>query len=133
MELTISLESLCRLLERLREYEAQVPAVDPDDGSNPTDDLDMDALEDENAEVVAEEIRAAVDDLADDEQLELVALVLVGRGAFDASEWDEALEAAEEEADDVADWLMDQPMAAALLDQGMAAFGLSCSDVGQPG
>ena len=131
MELTISLESLCRIIARAREYEAQVPAVDPDDGSNPTDDTDLDVLEDEANTSVEEELRAAIDDLADDEQQELVALVMVGRGTYDAAEWDEAMELADEEAPDVAEWLLATPMFAAYLDTGMAAFDLSCDGIGQ--
>lgn len=131
MELTISLESLCRIIARAREYEAQVPAVDPDDGSNPTDDAGLDVLDDDANTSVEEELRAAIDDLADDEQQELVALVMVGRGTYDASEWDEAIELADEEAPDVAEWLLATPMFAAYLDTGMAAFDLSCDGIGQ--
>ena len=133
MDLNISLDSLCRILQRLREYEAQVPAVDPDDGSNPTDDANLEVLEDENNTAVEEELRAAIDDLADDEQRELVALMLVGRGTYDAGEWDEAMEAVDEEANDVGEWVMGQPLGAALLETGMAAFDLNCDDGGQPG
>lgn len=131
-EFNISLEDLCRILIRLREYEAQVPEADPDDGSNPSDDRDVAVLDDAANESVEEELRSIVEDLNDDEQRELVALVLVGRGAFDATEWQDALDAAEEEAgDDIATWLMDQPLVAGLLDTGMAAFDLSCDDTGQ--
>jgi len=133
MELTISLDSLCRLLQRLREYEALVPEVDPDEGSNPTDDGGVDVLELEDNSVVEEELRAAVDDLADDEQQELVALVMIGRGTYDASEWDEAMEAADEEAPDVAEWLLATPMVAAFLETGMAAFELNCDGQGRVG
>jgi len=113
MDLSIRLDSLCRIIARLREYEALVPTADPDEGSNPT------------------ELRAAIDDLADDEQQELVALALVGRGAYDVSEWEDALADAEEEAGDVADWVLSTPMAAAYLETGMAAFDLNCDDAGQ--
>lgn len=133
MELTISLDSLCRILQRCREYGAQVPAVDPDDSSNAADDGGMDALEEENATVVEEELRAAIDDLADDEQRELIALAMVGRGTYDATEWDEAIEAADEEAPDVIEWLLATPMIAAYLETGMAAFELNCDSIGRVG
>lgn len=133
MDLEISLESLCRILQRAREYEAQVPADEADDGSNPTDDGVMAVLDDETNDSVEEELRAAVEDLSEDEQRELVALILVGRGTYEVSEWQEAIEMADEEAPDVASWMMDQPMIAALIDAGMAAVELSCDDVGQRG
>jgi hypothetical protein len=138
MELTVSLDILCRVIERAREVEALVPAVDPDDASNPTDDKDMDVLEDENNETAEEELRAVLEDLADDELNETYALALVGRGSYDASEWDEALEAAAEIADDaneqaLIDGLLEMPMLAGYLDAGLAAFDLSCSGIGQIG
>lgn len=133
MELSISLETVCRIIIRAREYEAQVPAVDPDDGSNPTDDGDVEVLEDENNSAVEEELRAIIDDLADDEQQELIALVMVGRGTFDGSEWDEAMETASDEARDAADYLLGVPMLAGFLDAGLAAFDLNCDDIGQVG
>ncbi len=133
MELTISLDSLCRIVERLKEYEASVPTADPDEGSNSTDDGGVAVLDEEADSVVEEELRAAIDDLADDEQRELVALALVGRGTYDSTEWDEALEAADDDASDAADWILAQPMGAALLETGMAAFDLNCDDVGRAG
>jgi hypothetical protein len=131
MELTIPLETVCRIIVRAREYEAQVPAVDPDDGSNPSDDRDVDVLEDENNEAVEAELRSIIEDLADDELTELLALALVGRGTYDASEWDEALEAAGEEDEDPVDALLDMAMLAGYLDSGLAAFDLSCAGIGQ--
>src|SRR3546814_13415499 len=99
MELSVSLEDLCRIVIRLREYEAQVPAVDPDDGSNPTDDKDVSVLEDESNESVEEELTAAIDDLGDDQAAALIALALIGRGSFDASDRAADLEAAAQVTD----------------------------------
>lgn len=134
MELSISLEDICRIVIRLREYEAQVPAVDPDDGSNPTDDRDVSVLEDETNDSVEEELVSALDDLGEDQAIELVALALVGRGAFDSTEWDDALEAAGEEIEaamGVAPVIFDMAMAASYIEAGLAAFDLRCDDIGQ--
>jgi hypothetical protein len=131
MELSISLENVCRIIIRAREYEAQVPAVDPDDASNPTDDADLEVLEDENNSAVEEELRAIIDDLAEDEQIELIALAWVGRGTYDASEWEEAIDTATDEARDAADYLLEMPMLSNFLEAGLAAFDMSCDDIGQ--
>ena len=131
MELSISLETVCRIIIRAREYEAQVPAVDPDDGSNPTDDGDLEVLEDENNTAVEEELITTIDDLAEDEQQELVALALVGRGTFDASEWEDAMETAADEMRDVSGYLLGLPMLSSFLEAGLAAFDMSCDDIGQ--
>jgi hypothetical protein len=129
MELTIALETVCRIILRAREYEALIPETDPDEGSNPTDDGSVDELEDED-NPVEEELRAIIDDLAEDEQAELIALAMVGAGLYDASEWADAIDAATEEAVDAADWVLDQPTLSTDLDAGLAAFDLSCDGVG---
>lgn len=131
MELSISLETVCRIIIRAREYEAQVPAVDPDDGSNPTDDEDLEVLEDESNSAVEEELITTIDDLAEDEQQELVALALVGRGTFDATEWEDAMETAADELRDASGYLLGLPMLSSFLEAGLAAFDMSCDDIGQ--
>lgn len=131
MELSISLETVCRIIIRAREYEAQVPAVDPDDGSNPTDDEDLEVLEDENNSAVEEELITTIDDLAEDEQQELMALALVGRGTFDATEWEDAMETAADELRDASGYLLGLPMLSSFLEAGLAAFDMSCDDIGQ--
>jgi hypothetical protein len=135
METSVDLESLCRIILRAREYEALIPDSDPDEGSDAVDDGAMDAIEDgfdeEGGDNPAEaELRAIIDDLADDEQAEVIALALVGTDAFDASEWDDALAAAAEYVDATADWILDQPAFSTDLENGMAAFGMSCAGLG---
>ena len=131
MELSIPLETVCRVILRAREFEALIPDSDPDDGSNPSDDRAVDELEDDGDNPTEEELRATIDDLADDEKAELIALALVGRGTYDASEWADAMEDASDEVDDAADFLLDLPMLAAYLEGGLAAFDLSCDGMGQ--
>ncbi len=133
MELTVSLETICRLIVRARENEAQVPAIEADDEVDPTDSDDPYAvLEDESNEAIEEEMTALLEELAEDEVAEILALAMVGRGTFDASEWDEALEAAGEDgAESAIDQLLEMPMLAAYLDAGLAAFDLSCAGLGQ--
>ena len=138
MELLTPLETLCRLILRAKELEAQVPAVDPDEDPDDVDDLDdegdqaLSVLEDELNTGVEEEIQATLDDLADDQLAETVALAWVGRGTYDASEWDDAFaEASELSADERVDELMDMPLLASHLEAGLAAFDYSCDGVGQ--
>lgn len=133
MELTVSVETLCRLIARAREMEALVPAIGTDDEADPTDSDDrLAVLEDDANEVVEDEVRTLLEDLPEDETAEIFALAMVGRGTFDASEWDEALETAnEEDSESVIDQLLDMPMLAGYLDAGMTAFDLSCDGIGQ--
>lgn len=138
MELLTPLESLCRLIIRARELEAQVPALDPDDSADNVDDFDdegdqaLSSLEDELNSGVEEEVRALLDDLADDQLAETLALAWVGAGTYDSSEWDDAFaEASENDSESTIDELMDMPLLASYLESGLAAFDYSCDGVGQ--
>ena len=138
MELLTPLETLCRLILRAKELEAQVPASDPDEDPDDVDDLDdegdqaLSVLEDELNTGVEEEIQAMLDDLADDQLAETLALAWVGRGTYDASEWDDAFaEASDLNVDERVDELMDMPLLASHLEAGLAAFDFSCDGVGQ--
>ena len=134
MELAIAVESVCRIILRAREYEALQPDDDGDellDSEGEPVDTDHISEDDEDAENPAEsELRAIIDDLADDEQAEVIALALVGRGSFEAEEWADAMTAASEEIFDAANWLLAQPMLSSDLEAGLAAFDLSCDGVG---
>jgi len=139
MELLTPLETYCRLILRAREMEAQVPAQDPDEDPDNVDDLDdegedqsLSVLSDELNTGVEEEMRATLDDLADDQLAETLALAWVGRGTFDASEWEDAMaEANDTDPESAIDELMDMPLLASYLDAGLAAFDFSCEGIGQ--
>jgi len=139
MELLTPLETLCRIIIRARENEAQVPAADPDEDADNVDDFDdesgegaLSTLEDELNTGVEEELRATLDDLADDQLAETLALAWVGRGTYDVTEWDDAFaEANDTDPESSIDELMDMPLLASHLEAGLAAFDFSCDGVGQ--
>ncbi|MDB5692988.1 MAG: hypothetical protein JWO81_2051 [Alphaproteobacteria bacterium] len=139
MDLLTPLETLCRIIIRARENEAQVPAPDPDEDADNVDDIDDDSgggalstLADELNTGVEEELRAILEDLADDQLAETLALAWVGRGTYDVSEWDDACaEANEIDPESGVDELMDMPLLASHLEAGLAAFDYSCDGVGQ--
>jgi hypothetical protein len=134
MDLMTPLDIICRIIQRARELEALVPGIDPDndDPVNDSDD-DRDVLEDElDDDTVQDELRTTIDDLAEDQQAEILALAMVGQGTYDASEWDDALEEANDpDNESVADLLLDMPTLSENLEAGLAAFDLSCTGVGQ--
>ncbi len=133
MEPSTPLETLCRIILRAKEYEAQVP-TDYDDGEDPEniDGEDGDALsvlDDSANSSVEEELRGILEDLADDQIAEVLAFCWVGQGTYDASDWDEAIEEAGEETNPV-DELLEMPMMASVLESGLAAFDISCDGIG---
>ena len=133
MEPLTPLETLCRIILRAREYEAQTP-TDYDGGEAP-ENVDgengeaLSVLDDSINSSVEEELTAAFDDLAEDQLAEVLAFAWVGSGTYDASDWDEAIEAAGEE-NNIVEELMDMPMLASVLESGMAAFDVNCDGIG---
>ena len=133
MEPLTPLETLCRIILRAKEYEAQVP-TDYDGGETPENDADegeetLAVLDDSINTSVEKELLASFEDLADDQLAELLAFAWVGQGTYDASDWDEALEAAAEESN-IPEELMDMPMLASVLEAGLEAFDITCDGVG---
>jgi hypothetical protein len=133
MEPLTPLETLCRIILRAREYEAQVP-TDYDGGEAPdnvddTDEETLSVLDDAINTSVEEELIAAIDDLAEDQQAELLALAWVGQGTYDAADWDEAIEEAAAETN-ISEQLMEMPMLASVLEAGLAAFDINCDGIG---
>jgi hypothetical protein len=133
MEPLTPLESLCRIILRAKEYEAQVP-TDYDGGEAPENVDDegeetLSVLDDSINTSVEEELIAALGDLAEDQQAELLAFAWVGQGTYDAADWDEALEEAAAENNIVGE-LMEMPMLASVLEAGLATFDINCDGIG---
>lgn len=131
------LDTLCRIILRAREYEAQTPTdYDGNETADNVDDEDegaLSVLDDTVNDSVEEELRAAFEDLGEDQLAEVVAFCWVGQGTYEAADWDEAMEEAQALAtgsDPAIDELLDMPMLASVLEAGLAAFELSCDGVG---
>ena len=139
MDPNTPLETLCRIIIRAREYEAQTPTdYDGNEAADNVDDDDegtLSVLDDSINDSVEEELQAVFEDLGEDQLAEVIAFCWVGQGTYDVGDWDEALE----EASDLVrtgtagaiDELMDMPMLASVLEAGLAAFELSCDGIGE--
>ncbi len=140
MDPATPLETLCRIVLRAREYEAQTPSdYDSDEGADNVDDEDegaLSVLDDSINDSVEEELRSILEDLGEDQLAEVLAFCWVGAGTYDASDWDEALQEAQDMNDDgtgepIIRELLDMPMLPSVLEAGLAAFDLSCDAVGE--
>ena len=127
--LTISLEKLAFIVTKAREFDVEVPSVDEDSGSNPTDDADRDALESTGDNPNYQELVDALNSLNDSERIELLALTWVGRGDYSREEWLEALEEASRIHDEKeTDYLIGTPLLADYLEEGLSQLGYSIED-----
>jgi len=132
------LDTLCRIILRAREYEAQTPTdYDGGEAAENVDGADEEALsvlDDSINDSVEEELKAAFEDLGEDQLAEVLAFCWVGQGTYEAADWDEATEEAQSIVADGTDGaiieLMDRPMLASVFEAGLAAFDLSCDGIG---
>ena len=75
------------------------------------------------------ELRAFINGMHQDEQAELTAIYWIGRGSFDAEDWDEAVATAQSEATTpTADYLLGSPHFADHLEAGAEAMGFDITD-----
>ena len=126
-QLTISPETAFYIIVKAREFDEQVPPTDPDSGSNPSDDREVDVLEESPDDAVEQELDAALGALNIDEQLDLMALTWLGRGDFTS------FAQARQEADDMRDkhiaiYLKGTPKLGDYLEEGLAQLGHSLED-----
>jgi hypothetical protein len=84
-----------------------------------------DGLAEEAAEnLTEEELRELLNDLNVDEAAELIALVWIGRGDYDAAEWaDVVSEARQRGHKRIANYLLRMPMLGEWLEDGLEAIG----------
>jgi hypothetical protein len=127
--LEISLATLAYLVLKARAFDAQAGVSDPDEGSNPSDDRAVSVLEGQSDDPTAEELAEAIGALTEEEQTALVALAWIGRGDFEAAEWEDAKALARERREGVtARYLMGMPQLGDYLEAGAAAFGVNLTD-----
>ncbi|UWR60408.1 DUF3775 domain-containing protein [Phaeobacter inhibens] len=76
------------------------------------------------------ELRAFIDRMGEDEQAELVAIMWIGRDSFEASDLEEAIATARQEATTpTADYLIGTPHLADNLEAGLDALGIDVQGV----
>jgi hypothetical protein len=101
--------------------------ADPNSGSDAIDDGFTDVLEDKPDDPVYRELTQFISGLDIEEQLNLVALAWLGRGTYEAADWDEAIrEATRAHNKRTAQYLIGLPMLGDYLEEGLAAFGENC-------
>src|SRR3974390_1565983 len=92
--LKINPKKVLFIIEKARIFDAKEELSDPDSGSNASDDDMLDILEDSKDDATQQELRDFIRALDEEEQIALVALAWIGRGTYDASEWEEATDEA---------------------------------------
>ena len=127
--LNIPLENLAFIIIKAREFDAEVPPVDEDSGSNPSDDAEWDVLQASADNATYQELVDAINGLGDPERIELLALTWLGRGDYTKEEWRDALEEARRIHDEKETrYLIGTPLLADYLEEGLSQLGYSLED-----
>ncbi len=127
--LAISAEKVCFVIVKARQFDAKEEVDEPDPGSNPSDDNDVEVLEDYPDDPVVEEITAFIDALDEDEQIDLVALAWLGRGDYTADDWPVVrTEASAAHNKATASYLLGMPLLGDFLEEGLSLAGRSCEE-----
>ena len=128
-ELTISAEQVGYLIEKAREFDAKDELTDVASGSNASEDRMIDVLEDHVDDPVVREITGFINAMSVDEQIDLVALMWLGRGDGSIDEWDSLrAEAARNHNNRTAGYLLGEPLLSDFLAEGLDEFSLTWND-----
>ena len=127
--LSISSEKVCYLIVKAREFDVQDVDTELEDGSNPSDDREIDVLEGSADNPVAQEIRVFIAELGEDEKADLIGLMRLGRGDGTMGEWSAMRsEGHREHAGRIGAYLMGEPLLSDYLEEGLSQFGFSCAE-----
>lgn len=133
--LTIPLDVVCGIVDKLREYDSlnllDNADEELDEGGNPLDRENVDILQElENQcefDPLRQELHAYIDELPADQQIDLVALMWLGLDNCSAGDWPSVHEEAVRGHNArTTDYLLGSPQAADFLEEGLATLGLAC-------
>jgi len=134
VDLNIDPDTIRHFILKARAISADL-SDDYNDGSERESELDPTTLtdrhsheglqEEESEDLTSEELSELLDDLNIDEAAQLVAIVWIGRGDFDASDWEDAVKQARERAvGPTSRYLLGMPQLGDFLESGLNALDL---------
>jgi hypothetical protein len=124
INLDINPETVRYIISMAREFQVQEQVTIPEDPMSPSDDWALQALANHEGDSTEDELKIAIQDLEPDQQVQLVALMWLGRGSFSVDEWDAALrEAGDNWNAKTAEYLIGTPLVADYLEEGLNQLG----------
>ena len=125
----LSTEIICDIIVRAREITIEDELFVPGDPDSPAIDNAKPILAEDEKDLTPIEVKKIISELEPDQQHELVALMYLGRGDFEKTEWHAALKEAKNiPLYKTADYLISHPMLANYLQEGLAAFDIPCDE-----
>jgi len=129
IELSIDPETAFYILVKAREFDEKTAPSTVNSGSNPTDDGDVEILEDQPDDPTLQELMAAMESQNEDAQIDLITLMWIGRGDFGIDEWSDARRQAVEMSDKhIPRYLSQTPLLSNYLEEGLSKAGYSMTE-----
>src|SRR6201991_3996764 len=134
-ELNISREKVAFLIDKAQEFDVKDLPAELESGSNASDDNEIGVLEDDGSDSVASEMASFIKALNEDEQIDLVALMWLGRGDGTIEEGEDLRSRAAERWNgyrnprrETVSYLIGEPLLGDFLAEGLDKFGISWVD-----
>jgi len=130
--LTISVDKVCWIIIKAREFDVKNAPSESDPASNASDDMMIAVLEEQANDPVEQELRTFISSLSEDEQIDLVALVWLGRNDSTLADWPsiraEAARSHRNHRMHTANYLLGDPLVSDFLEEALSLFGKSCDE-----
>jgi len=126
IQLSVPLETVCYIITRAHGLRENDPTSGSDLDEGGDEITTEPTLQNEPLDPVADELSSVISDLSEDGQIDLVALMWLGRGA---STWAELRGiAVQEHNDETAAYLLGTPLLADYLTEGISRLGFDCAE-----
>lgn len=132
--LEVSLETVRFLILKAHQYDTATEVEPADSAAHALDDEALENLGERAEDAVPEdpvyeEMKSFIDDMNEDEQVDLVALLWLGRDGASPDDWRQIrTEAAQAHNEHSAEYLLGTPLLADYLSEGLAQLGYSEED-----
>ncbi|WP_426956078.1 DUF3775 domain-containing protein [Muricoccus radiodurans] len=125
VDLGISIQAVANIIDAAR-------ASEEGEEDDVNEDVEMESADSTKPDLTEDNLETLIDELNEDEQAALIALVYVGRGDFEPDEWEEALKLAHERNESnesTSGYLTGMELLGDLLAEGLAAFGIVVEEI----
>jgi hypothetical protein len=125
----ISNEIICNIILKAKEIGMEDDMYIEGDPETPETSDAKEILAEDKNDLTSSELTHIIKELEPDQQKELIALMLIGRGDFDKDQWVDAIKEANTiPAPSRAAYLISKSMLADYLQEGLSTFGYSCEE-----
>ena len=127
--LSVNPETICFLINKAHEFHAKEGVVIPEVPNSPADDWGRQVLADHIDDFSYQEMLYAINDLEPDQASELLALLWLGRGDYEADEWESAVNDARDSWDEqTITNIIATPLVADYLTEGLELLDYRCEE-----